>query len=88
MLGSQSRHHLREDAVLTPPLPAVVERLSPTVFPGYISPPQPTAIDEDNLTQNTPVIHTRLAMATRKEGPKPLHLLVGQPNNLLITTPE
>lgn len=59
--GSQSGHHPREDALVAPALPAVVERLVRPVFLRRVSPAQPITIDEDNPTQDAPIIDARLA---------------------------
>lgn len=72
-------HHPDEDAFVAPPLQAIVERLRRVRFPPRISPPQPIAVDEDDLTQNASMINALAAMALRKIGPKTLHRLVRQP---------
>ena len=56
VLGSQTGHHSREDALVAPPFPTVVERFVRPVGGGSIPPPQAIAIDEDNPAQNTSVI--------------------------------
>ncbi len=80
--GSQPFHHAGEDPHIAPPLRSVVERLGWTILMGRIAPPQPIAIDEDYAAQNSPVIDPRLAMALREERLQPLHLLVGQPEQV------
>lgn len=55
-LGSQPRHDPREHSHVTPPFPAVVERLVRAILFGCITPAQPITIDEYNATQNTPVV--------------------------------
>lgn len=53
-----------------------------------MAPPQAIAIDEDYATQHPPIIDPRLAMALRKEGLKPLHLLVRQPEKVVYHHPR
>lgn len=44
VLGSQSRHHLREDALVAPPLPTIVVRLAGAVCGRSIALPQAVTI--------------------------------------------
>ena len=52
----QSHHHLRENALVAPPLPTVVQCLMGTILLGSVAPPQAIAIDENNPAQYTPII--------------------------------
>jgi hypothetical protein len=81
-LGSQTIHHSGEDAFVAPPLPAVVEGLRRAIFLRRSAPPQAIAIDEDYPAQNPPINNERLAMALGKEGLKPHHLRIGQPETV------
>ncbi|SDX92243.1 hypothetical protein SAMN05444358_11635 [Ruegeria halocynthiae] len=74
MLSGQADHHLGKDAFVAPPLPAVVQGLVRPVLPGRIPPSQPIAVDEDNSTQNAPIINAWLAMGLGKEGLQTRHL--------------
>jgi hypothetical protein len=62
VLGSQTGHHSREDSLVAPSLPMVVECFVWTVGKGGITPPQAIAIDEDNPTYHTSVIDAWLAV--------------------------
>lgn len=87
-LGGQSLHHPGEDPHVTPPLPTVVERLRRAILTRGVTPTQAIAIDEDYAAQYASIIHTRLAMALRKERRQPLHLLVGQPEKVAHLHPR
>ena len=78
-LGSQSRYNSGEAPDVAPPLPSVVERLWRPIFSGRITPPQPIAIDEDNSTQYSAIIHPWLTVALWKIRAKPCHLIFVQP---------
>ena len=80
--GRKAIHHCDEYALVAPSLPAVVERLCRTIFPGRIPPPQAIAIDEYNAAQHAAIIDPRLTMASGKEWLKPSHLLVRQPEKI------
>lgn len=67
-VGSQTCHHLGEDAFVAPPLPTIVQRLMPTIGGGGIPPPKAVAIDEDNSTQYTSIIDALIAVGLREEG--------------------
>ena len=82
MLGSQTDHHLGKDAFVAPPFPTVIEGLRRAIFLGCISPSQAIAIDEDNATQDAPVINAGLAVGLREVGFKTRHLHVGQPKKV------
>jgi hypothetical protein len=86
--GSQSVHHSGEDAHVTPPLPTVVEGLGWAIFLRGVTPSQAIAIDEYNSAQNAPIIHTRLAMALRKERTEPRHLVFVQPVKIAHNAPK
>ena len=66
--GVQAFHHPGEDALVPPPLPAVVRRLRRAIFLGRIAPPQAVAIDEYYPAQDMPVIDARLAVAFGERG--------------------
>lgn len=68
VIRGQTHHHLREDAFVAPPFPAIVQRLVEIIFLGRIAPPQAIAINEDNPAQNAPVINARLAVGLREKG--------------------
>ena len=72
---------------LTPPLPTVGERLRGPIRTRGVASPQSFAIDKDHAAQHKSVIDTGLAMALRKERHQPRHLLLGQPEMMLISTP-
>ena len=59
----QTFHHTEKDVFAAPPLPAIVERLRRAIFPRHLAPPQLISIDEDDLTQNAPIINALAAMA-------------------------
>ena len=63
-----SDEHFCEDARLAPPLPAAVKRLVQPILLRRIAPSQAVAIDEDNATQNPPVVNTQLAKGLREKG--------------------
>jgi hypothetical protein len=65
--GSQTDHHLGEDAFLASTLPPAVQRLVRFIGFRCIPPPQPIAIDEDNPSQHLSVIDRRLAVRLREE---------------------
>src|SRR3546814_7065704 len=69
----------KEDALVAPPLPAVVQRFVWTIVLRCIPPAQPVAIDEDNPAQHPSIIDTWPAMAPGEIRLKPRHLLVRQP---------
>src|SRR3546814_1283512 len=66
----QTLHHPNEDALVAPPLPAVVERLCRAILPRRIAPPAPIPADEDDTPQTAPVINPRTAIARRTLGLK------------------
>src|SRR3546814_7223002 len=74
----QTFHHPKEDALVAPPLPAVVQRFVWTIVLRCIPPAQPVAIDEDNPAQHPSIIDTWPAMAPGEIRLKPRHLLVRQ----------
>ena len=61
--GSQGLHHAQEHTHLTPPFPAIVERLVRAVVAGRITPAQPIAVHENDAAQHPPVVNSWLAMA-------------------------
>ena len=67
---------------VAPPVPAVVAGLGRAARLRRISPPQAIAIDEYYPTQYSSVIDARLTMAIGKEGLKPRHLRVRQPDRI------
>ncbi len=79
VLGGQACHNPCEDAFLAPTLSPAVERLVWSVFFGGISPAQPFTIDENNPTQDAPIIDPRLAVRLRDKRGDLGHLLVGKP---------
>jgi hypothetical protein len=81
-LGSQTIHHSGEDAFVAPPLPAVVEGLRRAIFLRHSASPQAIAIVEDYPARSPPIINARLAMVFGKEGLKPHHLRISQPEKL------
>ena len=81
-LGGKPSHHPGKDPLIAPPLPPVVEGLRRAILLWRITPPQAVAIDEDNPTQNPPVINPRLAVAFGKKGPQPRHLRFRQPEKV------
>ena len=84
----QPGHHPREDAFLTPPLPAAVEGLVRTIGLRCIPPAQAIAIDENNPAQHPSVINPGLPVRPGKEGSQARHLRVGQPEEIAhVTTP-
>jgi len=56
VLGRQTRHHPGEDALIAPPLPAIIKRLVRAIGRRGVAPSQPIAVNEDNPTQHTSVI--------------------------------
>ena len=66
----QSEEHFCEDALLAPPFPTAVKCLVRPIFLRGIAPSQAIAIDEDNATQNPPVVNTGFAMGLREIGLK------------------
>ncbi len=62
-LGGQTFHDPSKDPHVAPTLPAVIERLRRSIFPGRVAPAQAIAIDEDYAAQDTPVVDAWLAMA-------------------------
>ena len=66
--GGQTLHHPGKDALITPPLPAVVEGLRRTILLRSVAPPQTVALDENDAAQNPPVIDAWLAVALWKFG--------------------
>src|SRR5690606_34204814 len=71
LLDGQAFHHPTERAHLTPPFPAAIQCLVPSLFPRRRPPAQAVPIDEDDPTQYPTVIHPRLAMALGKVGQQP-----------------
>lgn len=91
--GGKTCHDPGEHPVVAPALPAVVERLRRTVFPGCITPSQAIAVDEDYAAKHAAIIDPRPAMALRKERLQALHLRLGQPVEIthrtgLLAEPE
>lgn len=86
-LRSQPNHDPGKHAHVAPPLPSVVERLGWIIFLWRVAPTQAIAINENNATQNTPVIDAWLAMALRKVRSKPCHLLIVQPEKIAHHAP-
>ena len=91
--GGQAGHDTGEHTHPAPALPSVVEGLGRAVFTGRVTPAQAIAIEEDYAAQHTEIIDARLAMALGKEGFKPRHLRVTQPEKIahqkgLLDTPE
>ena len=76
---SQFQEHPREDAFLTPPLPAAVEGLVRTIGLRCIPPAQAIAIDEDNPAQDALVINAGFAVGLREERLQLGQLIVIQP---------
>lgn len=68
MPGSQTCQDPGEDALIAPPLPAVVRGLVRSVLLGCISPAQPIAINEGNSAQHRSIIHAWLAVGFGKKG--------------------
>ena len=81
-LGGQPSHHPGEDRLFRSTASTGVEEFLRAILPWRIAPPQTIAVDKDYPAQNTPVIDARIAMALRKEGLKPRHLCVGQPEKV------
>jgi len=82
---SQAFHHLEKDALVAPAFPAIIKRLGRAIFLRRIAPPEPVAIDEDDAAQNASIINALATMALGEIGLKTCHLLVRQPNKLLIS---
>ena len=78
----QFKQHPREDALVTPALPPIVERLVRALFNRRVTPTQPIAIYEDNPAQNPAVIDPRLAVRLRKIGLQTRHLRLAQPEKI------
>lgn len=76
VLGSQPRHHLRENAFVAPMLPAVVERLVGAIVLRRISPVQSIAINKNNPNQDAPIIDGGLAMGLWEVGLQTRHLRI------------
>ena len=88
VLGSQARHHRREDAFLAPALPAVVERLVRALGLRRITPAQTIAIDKDNSAQDAPIIDAGLAMGLREVGLQTRHLRIAEPKEIRHVTAQ
>lgn len=88
----QPLHHPSEDPHLTPPLPAVIERLVRLIILRRIPPAQPVTVHEDDPAEHPPIIHPRPAVAPREIRREPHHLLIRQPyrslKSSLLTEPE
>lgn len=82
VLGGQAGLDLREDALVAPPLPTVVEHLVRAIGPRRIAPPQAIALDEGNPTQHTPIIGAGFAVGLREIGLKTCHLRICQSEEL------
>lgn len=86
-LGSQPHNDPGKHVHVAPPLTAVVERLGWAILLWCVAPAQAIAIDENNATQNTPVIDPWLAMALRKVRSERCHLFVVQPKKIAHHAP-
>jgi len=82
VFGGQPGHHLSEDTLVAPPLPAIVKPLVGAILFRCISPTQPIAVDKDNSAQHTTIIDARLAMGLWKVGRKARHLRIAQPEEI------
>jgi hypothetical protein len=87
-LFGQSHHDPSEHAHITPALPAIIQRLRRPILDRRITPASPIAIDEDNATQYTKVIHTSTTSALWKVRPQPLHLRLSQPIQIAHNIPQ
>src|SRR3546814_8644194 len=82
-MWGQALHHADEDALVAPPLPAIIKRLRRAILPRRITPPEPIAVDEDDPAQNPSIVDPLAAMALRKIRLKTRHLLVRQPIQII-----
>ncbi len=73
---------LGKDALIAPALPTIAECLEQPVFLRRIPPPQPIAMDEDNATQDPPIIDAGFTVGFRKDGRKTQHLRIRQPEKI------
>jgi hypothetical protein len=64
----QPEEHFCDDAFLAPPFPTAENCLVRPIFLRGIAPSQAIAINEDNATQNPPVVNTGLATGLREKG--------------------
>jgi hypothetical protein len=78
----QPLHHPREGPHASAPPSTIAERLWRAMPHAVHRTPQARAAGEEYPAQPVPVIDTRLAMASRKERRRPLHLLVGRPEKV------
>ena len=76
MFDSQSNHHPREDTLVAPPFPPVVQRLARLIQSRGVAPPLAIAIEEANATQHAPIVHAWLAMGLGEEWRKTRHLRI------------
>lgn len=86
-LGGQFGEDAGKDTQPAPAHPSVVERLGRAIGRRRIPPSQPIAVDEDNPAQNLPVIHARHPVRQRKMWLEPLHLRLGQPEQIIHMAP-
>ena len=85
----QTFHHPQKDALVTPPLPPIVERLVRSIDLRCIAPAQPVAVHEDDPAQNPAIINSGLTVAPRKIRLMPRHLFVRQPEQIIqIQSPQ
>jgi hypothetical protein len=82
VVGSQTCHHLGEDAFVAPPLPTVIERLVWAIGRRGIAPSQPIAINEDNAAQHTSIINAWFTVGLGEERFKTRHLRIRQPEKI------
>ena len=83
----QCHQHPREHPHPVPADPAIVEGLGRTVGRGGVAPAQAVAVDEDDATENAPVIHPATTARLRKEQRHPSQLRVRQPEEIAHPTP-
>lgn len=63
---SQTIHHSHKHTGLAPAFPTAVQRLVQTIVAGAILPAQFVAVDEHDIAQHAPVIHSRRTVVLKK----------------------
>lgn len=65
--GGRAVHRPNEEAHGSLSFPAVVKRLTQTVFPRRVAPAQAVSVDEDDPAQHAAIIHARPLAALREK---------------------
>ena len=67
-IKGQTNQYLGEDALISPPLPTIVQRVVRPAFLGCSAPSQTDAIDKNIPTQNQSGVNTRFTVSFGKKG--------------------